>query len=144
MKEQHMWSLKKMTPTESPCEVHPWSFCQGCKGSLPILLVITAHCFLKLECFIRISFFNFRNLYSVAVQETRLSHWDFTCSLWFTCFLVCRHMIWVPNGAQVSIESPDIPFTVFWIRFKRGKLILSFLPKFIANPLKTYFDLPKW
>ena len=40
MKEQHRWSIKNMTPTGSACEVHPWSFCQGCKGSLPILLVI--------------------------------------------------------------------------------------------------------
>ena len=97
-----------------------------------LMIVILMFYFLKLECFIRISCSNFRNRYSVAVQAHYGSPVFLFAGIWYG----------VPNG--VSMESPDIPFTVFWIRFKRGKLIISFLHNSIANPLKTYFDLPQW
>ena len=49
MNEQSTWSIKKLPPTGSPCEVHPSSYCQRCKGSLPILLVITTHLLLRFQ-----------------------------------------------------------------------------------------------
>ena len=97
-----------------------------------LMIVILMFYFLKLECFIRISCSNFRNLYSVAVH----AHYG---SPVFLFAGICY-------GFQMmrKCESPDIPFTVFRTRFKQGKLILSFLHNSTAHPLETYFDLIQW